>query len=85
MEAETILTLVSVGFGLIATVAGVFWGKARGKLNALKNLSKETFDLVKVAIEALDDDKIDKAEVDKIKQEAIEVRTAWRVLVGKVV
>ena len=83
MELETILTLVSVGLGVLATIAGVFWGKAKGKLGALKNLSKETFDLVRVTIEALDDDKIEKSEVDKIKQEAIEVRTAWRVLIGK--
>lgn len=83
MELETILTLVSVGLGVLATVAGVFWGKAKGKLAALKNLSKETFDLVRVAVEALDDDKIDKAEIEKIKQEAVEVRTAWRVLIGK--
>ena len=83
MEIETILTVVSIVLGLVATIAGVFWGKAKGKLNAVKNLSKETFDLVKVAIEAIDDNKIDKAEVDKIKQEAMEVRTAWRVLVGK--
>ncbi|KKK96578.1 hypothetical protein LCGC14_2661340 [marine sediment metagenome] len=85
MELETILTLLSIGLGVIATVAGVFWGKARGKLTAVKNLSKEVFDLVRVATDAIEDDKITKEEIAKIKQEAIEVRTAWRVLVGKVV
>ncbi len=83
MELELILTLVSVGLGVLATVAGVFWGKAKGKLKAVANLSKEIFDLVKTATDALDDNKIDKAEVDAIKKEAIEVKAAWKVLVGK--
>ena len=78
-----ILTVISAVMGVIALVAGTFWAKGKNRLNAIKNLVKETFDLVKVAIEALDDDKIEKAEVEKIKQEAIEVRTAWRVLIGK--
>ena len=83
MEIETILTLVSVGLGLIATVAGVFWGKAKGKLTAVKNLSKEVFDLVSAAVGAVEDEKITKEEIAKIKQEAVEVKTAWRVLIGK--
>ena len=83
MESEMILTVISAILGVVAIVAGTFWAKGKNKLNAIKNLVKETFDLVKVAIEALDDDKIEKAEVEKIKQEAIEVRTAWRVLIGK--
>ena len=84
MDTEMILTLVSVVLGLIATVAGVFWGKAKGKLTAVKNLSKEVFDLVKAATDAIEDDKITKAEIGQIKQEATEVKTAWRVLIGKV-
>ena len=83
MELETILTLVSVGLGLIATIAGVFWGKAKGKLTAVKNLSGEIFDLVKAATDAVDDNKITKEEISRIKQEAVEVKTAWRVLIGK--
>jgi len=84
MELETILTLVSVGLGLFATVAGVFWGKLKNKMNAVKNLSSEIFDLVKASVDAIEDDKITKAEIEKIKQEATEVKTAWRVLIGKV-
>jgi len=83
METETILTVVSIVLGLIATLAGVFWGKAKGKLNQIKNLSKEVFELVQASVGAIDDDKITKEEVEKIKHEAIDVKAAWRVLVGK--
>jgi len=83
MELEMILTVISAVLGVVALVAGTFWAKGKSKLASIKNLVKETFDLVKVTIEALDDDKIEKSEVEKIKQEAIEVRTAWRVLIGK--
>ena len=83
MEDSMILTVISAIMGVVALVAGTFWAKAKGRLNAIKSLVKETFDLVKVAIEALDDDKLTKTEIDRIKQEAIEVRTAWRVLIGK--
>jgi divalent metal cation (Fe/Co/Zn/Cd) transporter len=82
MELD-IWTIVSAVLGLLSVVAGGLFLKAKNKLGAIKNLVKETFDLVKVAIEALDDDKLEKAEVEKIKQEALEVRTAWRVLIGK--
>ena len=78
-----LLTVISAVMGVVALVAGTFWAKGKNKLAAIKNLTKETFDLVKVAIEALDDDKLTKAEIDQIKQEATEVRTAWRVLIGK--
>ncbi len=83
MELDTILTLVSVGLGVLATVASVFWGKAKGKLNAIKTLSKEVFELVQASVGAIDDDKITPEEIAKIKQEAADVKAAWRALVGK--
>ena len=84
METDLILTLVSVGLGLIATVAGGFWLKAKGKLSDIKTLAKETADLVTVAVNAIDDNKITPEEVAQIKKEAVEVKAAWRKLIGRV-
>ena len=83
MDTQTILTIVSAILGVFALVAGGLWAKGKGKLNAVKNLMKESYDLVNVAVSAIDDDKITKEEVDQIKQEASEVKVAWRVLIGK--
>lgn len=84
METELILTLVSVGLGLIATVAGGFWLKAKGKLADIKTLAKETTDLVTVAVNAIEDNKITPEEVARIKKESVEVKAAWRKLIGRV-
>lgn len=83
MELNTILIVISAILGVVGIVLGNHWLKAKGKLNEVKNLSKESFDLIKVAIEAIEDDKITPDEVQKIKDEALEVRTAWRVLIGR--
>lgn len=83
MELEMILTVVSAILGVVAMVAGGFWLKAKGKLNAVKNLAKEAVDLVQVAVGTLDDDKITKEEVESIKKEASEVKAAWHALIGK--
>lgn len=83
MELETLLTIISAVLGVVAMVAGGFWMKAKGKLSAVKNLAKEAVDLVQVAVESLDDDKITPEEVASIKKEATEVKAAWKVLVGK--
>ena len=78
-----VLTLVSVVLGALAILSGGFWAKAKGKLGAVKNLAKQTYDLVDVAVGAVDDNKIEKAEVEAIKKEAQEVKAAWQALIGK--
>ena len=78
-----VLTVVSVVLGAIAVLAGGFWLKAKNKLSAIKNLAKESYDLVTVAIDAVGDNAISKAEVAAIKKEALEVKAAWKVLIGK--
>jgi len=83
MELSTILTVVSVVLGLIATLAGGLWAKSKGKLNAAKELAREAFELVDVAVSSIEDDKITVEEVEKIKEEAQQVKIAWRVLIGK--
>lgn len=83
MELETILTIVSAVLGVFGIVAAGLWAKAKGKINAVKNLAKEAVDLVQVAVGALDDDKITSEEVASIKKEATEVKAAWKALIGK--
>ena len=83
MELETILTIVSALLGVIALVAGGYYAIVKGKLNQFKAVVKEGKDVVDAAISSLDDDKITKAEVEKIKQEAAEFKAAVKLLFAK--
>ena len=83
MELETILTIVSAVMGVISLVAGGFWLNAKGKLNQFKSVVKEGYDVVTASVEAVDDDKITKAEVEKIKQEAAEFKAAIKLLFAR--
>ena len=83
MELETILTLVSIVLGLGATLLGGKWLIAKNKLSQFKNVVKEGYDVVKVSIEAIDDDKVTKAEIAMIKSEAAEFKAAVRLLLSK--
>lgn len=78
-----VLTIISVVLGAIAALAGGFWLKAKGKLSQVRSLAKESYDLVNVAVSALDDNTLSKEEVAAIKKEAEEVKVAWKVLIGK--
>lgn len=83
MDLQTILIIVSSILGVVAIVLGERWVKAKGKLSQVTDLAKEVYELVDAATSALDDDKISPEEVNKIKQEAAEVKAAWRILIGK--
>ena len=83
METSTILTLISVGLGLVATVATVFWGKARGKLKQVVDLFKQVYELVDAVFNMIEDNAIDQAELDTLKKEAADVKDAFKALVGK--
>ena len=85
METSTVLTLVSVGLGLIATVAGVFWGKARGKLKQVVNLFKQVYELVDAVFKMIDDNTITQEELDTLKKEAADVKDAFKALLGKTI
>jgi hypothetical protein len=76
----TVLSIVLTG---VATLAAGFWVKAKGKLGHVKDLIKKGYDVVEVAIEALDDDKLTKEEAEIIKKKAQEVIVAWKKLIGK--
>ena len=83
MDINTILVVVSAVLGIIAIVLGNRWVIAKGKLAQVADLAKEVYELVEAATSAVDDDKITPEEVDKIKQEAAELKAAWRLLFGK--
>lgn len=80
---DTILVVVSAVLGVLAMVLGYKFTTAKGKLGQLLTLGKEGMDVISAAVKALDDNTITKDEIEGIKKEALEVRAAWRVLVGK--
>jgi len=51
-------TIISLALTVIATVAGGFWLKAKGKLKQVKTLVEEAVDIVTVAVDALDDNQV---------------------------
>lgn len=77
-----VLTIISAVLGLVAVVAGAFWAKAKNKLGAVIALGTEAVELAKVAVESLDDNKIEKSEVEAIKKEAQDVKAAWENLIS---
>ena len=84
MEIETILTLVSIGLGLVATLLGGRWLVIKGKLNQFKVTLAEGYDVIEAAVKAVDDDKITKEEVAEIKQQVAEFKAATKLLFAKV-
>lgn len=75
--------IVSAALGLLAVIASGFFLKAKGKLKQVVTLGKEALDVAMVAVDALEDNAIDKAEVEAIKKEALELKGAWQALIGK--
>ena len=78
-----IWTIVSAVLGLLAIVGGGIFLKVKGKLGEARNLLTEAVEVVTVAVNALDDNKITPDEVARIKKEALEVKTAWKKLLNK--
>ena len=83
MDLQTILTLVSIGLGLLATLLGSRWLTAKNKLKQFKTAAKEGVDVITAAVNAIDDDKITPDEVNIIKAEAIEFKAALKILLSK--
>ena len=75
-------SVLSVVFALIATVAGGFWLKAKGKLKQIGNVAKEGYEAIEAVVTAFDDDKIDATEQAAIKKEALEAWAAIKILLG---
>ena len=80
LDAGTIVTIV---LGLVTTFAGGIWLKAKGKISKVITLGKECFDLLVKLEKALEDDKITKDEIKDLKNEAAQVKVAWKALIQK--
>ena len=76
-------TIVSAVLGLVAVVAGGFWLKAKGKIALAADLIKQSYEVVQALHTALEDNKVDKAEVDNLKKELADVKAAFLKLIGK--
>lgn len=76
-------TIVSAVLGLVAVVAGGFWLKAKGKIALAANLIKQAWEVAQALSDALEDNKVDKAEVDALKKELADVKDAFKALIGK--
>ena len=83
MENFDWLQIISIGLGLIATIAGAFWLKAKGKIAQIVVLGRELVDVIDAFEKALADNKVDKAEVDNLKVQVNEVKAAFKALIGK--
>ena len=80
LDIGTIITLVITA---IATFAGGAWAIVKGKLKKVVALIKEAYDLVAAFESALQDDKVDKKEIEGIKKEFAELKGALKALVSK--
>ena len=76
-------TIVSAVLGLVAVVAGGFWLKSKGKIALAADLIKQAYEVVQALHLALEDNKVDKAEIDNLKKELADVKGAFLKLIGK--
>jgi len=80
VDIGTIITLV---LGLIATFASTFWVLSKGKIGLIATAAKELADVGSALSRALEDDKITKEEIQDIKTQWLEAKTALKAIVGK--
>jgi len=76
-------TIITIVFAAFTAIFGGFWLKSKIKIGKIFTLVKEVFEVVQAATVALDDDKITKEEIDKIRKEAGDVKVAFKDLFGK--
>lgn len=75
--------IVSAFLGILAAVFGGQVLNVKGKLKQVIALGKEAIELAIVATDAIEDNTLEKSEVEAIKKEAAEVKGAWQALLGK--
>lgn len=80
LDLGMIITLIIGGVGTFASGA---WLLIKGKLKKVVALGAEAIDVAKGLEAALEDDKIDKTEIESIKKELAELKGAWKALVSK--
>jgi Tfp pilus assembly protein PilO len=80
LDFGTIITVIISGLTIFA---GGFWLKAKGKLSKVINLGRQALDVAATLEKALEDNKVDKAEIKALKKELSEVKGAWKALTKK--
>jgi hypothetical protein len=75
--------IVSAALGILAAVFGGKVLLVKGKLRQVIALAKEAVDVAVVAVDALEDNTLEKSEVEEIKKEALELKGAWKALFNK--
>ena len=83
MENLDVWTIVSVVLGVLASIFGIFWGKAKGLIGKITTAGKELMDVGTALTESLADDKITPEEVANIKQQWAEAKAALKAILGK--
>jgi len=76
-------TIIAVIFAAFTTIFGGFWLKSKKKIGKVFLLIKEAYEVAQAATDALEDDKITKEEIERIKKEAADVKVAFKALFEK--
>ena len=80
LDLGTILTII---FGAIATFAGGFWLKSKGKIKQVAVLAFDVYELLNEVEKALGDDKISKEEITAIKSKITKIKADFKLLINK--
>jgi|WetSurSiteA1Bulk_404760.scaffolds.fasta_scaffold219607_2 hypothetical protein len=75
--------IVTIILGILSTVFGTFWYKAKSRLGLIVKAAIETVDVAESFEEALKDNTITKEEVEMIKAEFVEAKEALKAVVAK--
>ena len=80
LDLGTILTII---LGGIATFAGGFWLKSKGKIKLVATLAFDVYELLTEIERALSDDKVSKEEIEAIKSRITDIKIAFKALISK--
>lgn len=80
LDLGSIITIVLAG---ITTFLGGFWLKAKGRIKKVVDLCREVYEAGNAVNEVLEDDKITKDEIKRVKKEFKDVSDKFKALIGK--
>ena len=80
IDGDSIATII---IGIVATVFGSAWAFLKNRLALVAKLARESVDVITEIDKSLSDDKLTKQEIERIKSERKDVRTAWQELIKK--
>ena len=83
MDTNTILTIISVVLGLAATLLGGKFLIAKNKLKQFGSVVKEGYEVIQAAVDSVEDNVIEPAELQNIKTQIAEFKAAVKLLFGR--